>query len=776
MKKALLIFASVFIFLSVILFFSGLYLKSTGTPRYEGKLALEGLMEPVEVNFDLNGIPHIKANNEHDGYMALGHIMAQDRIFQMDLIRRVYKGELSEILGRKALDSDVLFRTIDVNYGLRQQYEKGLMNPRVVSLFKSYIRGVNAFIEEDNLPFEFKLLGYKPRPFKIMDGLGVLGYMAYSFAQGFKTDPFMEALKIKKGESFTNELRSFPLPELKKRTGKVKHKSMSEGYPPIWLRGHSFVENNIGLFEGSNAWALGPSRTKDGYALLAGDPHVSFSLPGIWYEAHLNWPIKDINGNKVDDFEWYGLFVPGVPFAAMGHGPNHGWAVTISYIDDMDFIKINSTVPVKIKEEKIKVKGQSDYVFKTEHSKYGPLVQNILKRNTERVAMKWGHHSVDNFSPNSFYLAARAKNRAEFESALSLGKSPGLNIIYADREGNIARYLFGEFWKRPRHMTGDQFYSGNREDLVNLETVPFESRPHLINPDIGVVVSANQRPEGTPELKAGYFQPIDRYLTIHEVLKGKEKWGLNEMQIVQTSGANVLFYSLKNRIISSLMPKLGPQSKYLKGLDILKRWDGIAVASSSGALIMYKLMDTFSRLIFKELGEEEFEAYCNTNNFWHVTTRNFLNPKNEKVLEKAFYQTIDKLYENYGALKNWSLGKEQTLTISHPLSRVGALVSFLLDVGPFAIDGGFNTINNMRPVGCKDGLKLKAGPSSRRLISMSDPKESWGVLPLGNSGHYSSPFFNNQWELFKKGKYRRQIMRDLTSAETKFQLLLLPSK
>ena len=159
MKKALLIFASVFIFFSVILFFSGFYLKGTGTPRYEGELALEGLMESVEVNFDLNGIPHIKANNEHDGYMALGYIMAQDRIFQMDLIRRVYKGELSEILGRKALDSDVLFRTIDVNYGLRQQYEKGLMNPRVVSLFKSYLRGVNAFIEEDNLPFEFKLLG-----------------------------------------------------------------------------------------------------------------------------------------------------------------------------------------------------------------------------------------------------------------------------------------------------------------------------------------------------------------------------------------------------------------------------------------------------------------------------------------------------------------------------------------------------------------------------------------------------------------------------------------
>ncbi|MCR9204124.1 MAG: penicillin acylase family protein, partial [Halobacteriovoraceae bacterium] len=743
-------------------------------PQYEGKLSLNALSSPVEVQYDVNGIPHIQAQNESDGFMALGYVMAQDRLFQMDLIRRVAKGELAEIFGPKALEADYLFRTLSLTRGIEKQIKLGLMDAQTVKLMESFYRGVNAFIEKGDLSFEFSLLKYRPKPFDMMDGFGVLGYMAYSFAQGFKTDPLMNALLQSKGEGYANKLRSQPLPILKQKTSRILAPDF-HFEESVWFKGNNFVEQNIGLFEGSNAWVLGPNRTQDGLPLLAGDPHVSFSLPGLWYEAHIKWPTQ-----KKEDFEWYGHFVPGLPFAAMGHGPKHGWAVTISYIDDMDFIKIDDSHPTKEREEIIKVKGEKDKTFKVVTSSYGPLIQGLLKphlrKSKERVAMKWGHHNPKNLSAKAFYGAMMANSKDEFEQSLALGKSPGLNVIYADVEGNIARYLFGEYWRRPRNMSGDIFYPSYRTDLADLPSVDFFDRPHLVNPESGVIVSANQKPEGVPELKAGYFQPMDRYTTIHEILKGKEKWNIQEMKYVQTSPVNILFKEYQARIVESVKLQVKKGSRNIKALEIFENWDGMSSSSSAGAFIFYKFMNKFQKQLFSDLNEKEYQGYCNSNNGWHVLTRTLLDKSEQGKVFKAFSAAIKELHEKHGGPANWAIGKEQTLTFSHPLSRAGAALAFFLDIGPEPMNGGYNQINNMRPVGCKDGLKVKAGPSSRRLISFSNPEESLGILPLGNSGHYESPFFSNQWDKFKKGEYRAQWMRRLKEEEVKFSLSLLPSK
>lgn len=773
MKKAVFILVLVIGVVASVGTGSVFYLKGMGKPVYQGDLKIEGLSQPVKIQFDVNGIPHIQAQSEHDGYMALGYVMAQDRLFQMDLIRRVSKGELAEVLGAKAIDADYLFGTLSLNHGLQKQGEMGIQDQRVVELMDKFYQGVNQFIKKDKLSFEFSLLGYKPKPFTRMDGMGVLGYMSYSFAQGFKTDPLMTALLKKKGEDFINKLRREPVALLKQKTGWLPEDL--EFDKPIWKRGHDFVDQTIGLFEGSNAWALAPSRTEDGAALLAGDPHVSFSLPGLWYEAHIKWPTE-----KKENFEWYGHFVPGVPFPAMGHGPDHGWAVTISYIDDMDFVKVTEDTPQTVIEKKIKVKGEADRTLKVTHTSFGPLVQDLFKpemrKSGEKIAMRWGHHSPYNLAAESFYGAMMASSKDEFENALKGGKSPGLNIVYADKAGNIARYLFGEYWKRPRHMTGDVFYPVHREDLVNLESVDFFDRPHLINPDNGVIVSANQKPEGVPELKAGYFQPIDRYDTIHQIIAGKPKWNLQEMKYVQTSAVDIYFKEYQNRIVEAVKTRVKKGTRNEKALELFESWDGVSPANSAGAFVFYKFFTHFEKLLFSELTEKEYLAYCNTNNMWHVSSRILLSKSAENKVFDAFSNAVEELYKKHGGPANWHLGLEQKLTLAHPLSRAGAALAFFLDIGPEAVDGGYNQINNMRPVGCENGLTIKAGPSTRRLISFSNPQESLGILPIGNSGHYKSPFFSNQWNKFKKGEYRAQWMRRLKDEEVRFTLNLEPNK
>ncbi|MCF8060749.1 MAG: penicillin acylase family protein [Bacteriovoracaceae bacterium] len=762
---------------------SGLfYLKQKGAPTYEGSLALKGLKSTASIKYDKSGIPHITSFHEEDAYMALGFVMAQERLFQMDLLRRMAKGQLSEIFGKKAISADKTFRTLSLIEHFRTRLTKGEVDPNVLRVMKSFFKGVNQFIGLKKWPFEYSLLGVKPKPFEEVDAYGVLSYMAYSFATAFKTDPFLESLEKKLGKERVNELRRVPLQNVQERTvnqGPIQLKGESP-----WREGHRFISERIGLFSGSNAWALKGERSEGGLPILASDPHIGFGIPGLWFEAHLKWE----KGLLKDNFEYYGHFVPALPFAAMAHNKHHAWAVTISYIDDFDFIR-EKVDGDKIKwkegwedlskrEEVIHILGEDSVSLEIQSTPNGPLVTDILSKfnlkETSPISIQWAHHDRENRPALALYRALLSHDKSEFESSLSLGRSPGLNIIYADSENNIARYLFGGMWKRPKNMTGDRLYHREDQAFSELEYIDFFDRPHLINPAEGVVVSANQKPEGTASMMAGYFQPIDRYQTIHEIIDSKKIWRLEELKFVQTANVNVFMKLYKQRIVDSLSTENSLTDKEKIVLKEFQKWEGDSNQSSINALVFYKFFSNFQRALLPELSEVEFNQYCDTNYLWHLARRELLKGEKKKLIIASYKKTISDLLKAHGPIVNWSLGLEQTLTLTHPLSRAGAHLAFFLDIGPEPMSGGFNQINNMRQVGCRDGLKVKAGPSTRRLVSLTRPEESWGILPLGNSGHYGSPFFKNQWPLFKEGKYRLQIMRPLKEEELFGELTLTP--
>jgi len=730
--------------LLIILPFSGKYLIDSSLFNKEQTLALSGLMKSGAVDWDEYGIPHISAKNERDANFILGFAMASQRLFQMDILRRVGRGQLSEVFGKKALSVDKTFRTLSFDRHTSNLLKNKVIDPKVLQAMDSFYQGVNSYIKEGKLPIEYKLLGIEPRAFDKYDGFAILGYMAYSFAMGFKTDSLFQELSQKLNHEKMNKLRAFP--QEKRREKMVDSLNRSSGRN-IWREAQAFLESSIGLFSGSNAWVLSGERSKSGKPLLASDPHVSISLPGLWYEAHIEQESLDSG--------IYGHFVPGLPFAALGHNRFLGWGVTISYVDDLDFF-FEKEANLKKVEHRILVKGQDAVSFNVFISPRGPLVQGILGME-QAISMQWGHLRDDNRAAESFYLMGKAKGRDDFKKALSLGASPGLNIVYADGEGNIGRYLYGTQYKRNKNNYGDIFYHGMTREDSFLEVIDFESRSHIENPVTGLIVSANQKPEGFPASGPGYFQPYDRYATINAILNGKEKWSSEELKGVQNSFVNI-YYPKYLKDFTSLLETKELNQTERKALSYLKQWDGISNAESIGAGIFHELLLNLElALLSKDLSMEQVAKYCETTASGHYFAKQFILKEHHKTIEKVFSEVVVKLTDNFGNLDNVKWGEMHLLTFPHPLGKGGKLLSWFFDLGPFPIGGGYNQVNNLRRVGCENGFQVKAGPSTRILLDMKNLENSFGVLPTGNDGNKGSLHFQDQWDLYKSGEYRNQI-------------------
>src|SRR5690554_3710872 len=281
-------------------------------PQRSGNLYLTELSDAVEVRYDERGVPHIQAQNELDAYRALGYVQAQDRLFQMEIMRRLARGELSEILGEKTIKLDRLFRTLRL-YEHAQQYVQTIdQNGAPAQALQAYLDGVNQFQAQGAKPVEFDLLAITPRPFTMEDTVSIAGYLAYSFAAAFRTEPTLSYIRQELGDDY---LKIFDLTT--PSAGAIPTAAQPVLSNSDWshlnavaqLSQEALLDVGLPQFEGSNAWVMNGAKTASGKPLLAGDPHITFSVPAVWYEAHLQAP----------DFELYGHFQALNPFALLGH-------------------------------------------------------------------------------------------------------------------------------------------------------------------------------------------------------------------------------------------------------------------------------------------------------------------------------------------------------------------------------------------------------------------------------------------------------------------------
>ena len=751
-------------------------------PMRSGSVELSNLKAPVSVQFDERGVPHIRAENEADLYRALGYVHAQDRLFQMEMVRRLAKGELAEILGPKLLDTDKLFRTLGIRAHAEQYVAKMDMSTPGSKALVAYLDGINQYQATQKAPMEFDILHIPKRPFTPEDTVAVSGYLAYSFAAAFKTEPVMTFIRDKLGVAY---LRAFDIdwhPE-GVLTASASPASTSPFLSDRDLQGLGQLArisqdamDAVGVpeFEGSNAWAISGKRTVSGKPLLAGDPHIAYSAPSVWYEAHLSAP----------GFELYGHHQALNPVALLGHNMQFGWSLTMFQNDDVDLIaeKVNpgnanqvwfedAWVNLTTRTETIAVKGQDPVFLKLRQSPHGPIITDAFKENFGRtpVSMWWAFLQTENPVLDAFYELNRANTLEKARTAASKIHSPGLNVVWANAEGDIGWWAAAKLPQRPEGVNSTFVLDAGKGEAVKPGFYSFKYNPQEENPARGYVMSANHQPKPSSGIPVpGYYNPPDRGQRLDEVLsKPQIKWDSATAQQLQLDTST----GYSRRILKELLPVLeavvtDPNEKAF--LEPLQKWDGAYTRDSIAATMFSQLLYEVANAAFAdELGEVQFKNLLRTRALdsalpllvadakspWWDNVDTPAQENRFETIRIAWTNTYKHLSGLYGtSLLDWAWGKSHTLTHNHPLGQQKPLDK-LFSVGPFPVAGGREVPNNLSaPIGPAPWA-VTYGPSTRRVIDFADASQAVGINPVGQSGVLFDKHYADQAERFAEGIY-----------------------
>ncbi len=753
---------------------------STLKPNYNGEQQLSGLNDSVEVYYDSYGIPHIYGKTNLDAFRALGYVHAQDRLWQMELLRRIGRGGLSEVFGKDVLETDKFFLSLGIDEASNKTVESLDRNSASVQLSKAYLDGINQFIEEGPTPVEFYLTGIEKTPFTLVDIHNTLGYMSFSFAQAHKTDPFLSNLKQELGETYLKDLQI----DVDTTSTLIKNFSPSADSTSVNVTISSVTKTleslRIPLFEGSNSWVIGPEKTKNGKVIFANDPHIGFSQPSVWYEAHVVTP----------NYEKYGYHLAGVPFPLLAHDRNLAYGMTMFENDDVDFYyeeehPNDSTLyktdkgwePFEIVEKTIKVKDEPETKFIYKKTKRGPVLNGIANQiSGERpIAMWWLYTNHKNEVIESLYDMAHASTMQDVRRALPKIHAPGLNIMYGDAKGNVAWWASAKLYEIPDSVHTKFIQSSTTAFPSEKNYIEFSKNPQAVNPPWRYVYSANNQPEPIDgKLYPGYYLPENRAKRIVELLEPKNDWDLEAVQAMITDVTSAVDPSVLKNLAKSLdVTKLSEENIAL--LDRLNTWQGDHQLESVAPTIFHRWEYYVMRYTFEdELGFDRFEEFLtthmskrvmaplvtNSNSIWwdDQKTKDVVESQEDIVL-KAFEKTINSLQKDFGEdIDQWTWNKVHSLEHGHPIGQVDALRSFF-NVGPFPVHGSREVINNLGFRYNSEGFyKVGSGPSTRRIIDFSDVENSQSILPTGQSGNPFSKHYKDQAELFIQGKFRKMMM------------------
>ncbi|MGY2263089.1 penicillin acylase family protein [Pseudomonas sp. SDO55104_S430] len=782
---------------------AGGYLYSK-QPTRQGMVELQHLQGSVTVRYDERGVPHIRAVNEPDLYRALGYVHAQDRLFQMEVLRRLARGELAEVLGPKLLDTDKLMRSLRI----RERAETYLANldknsPTFIAM-QAYLDGINQYQDSHAKPMEFDVLGIPKRPFTAQDTISIAGYMAYSFAAAFRTEPLLTFVRDQLGADYLNvfDLEWQPKGVLSNHDSSTAPALASVDWKDLnalaRLSEQALADNGLPQFEGSNAWAVSGSRTKSGKPLLAGDPHIRFSAPSVWYEAHLTSP----------GFELYGHYQALMPFASLGMNRDFGWSITMFQNDDLDLIaeKVNPDNPNQVwyrgkwvdmvtSEQQIAVKGQEPVTLKLRQSPHGPIVNDALGNSVGKtpIAMWWAFLETQNPILEGFYQLNRADTLVKARTAAAKIQAPGLNVVWANAKGDIGWWAAAQLPKRPAGVSPWFILDGSTNDADKDGFYPFSANPQEENPARGYIVSANFQPVSPTGIEIpGYYNLADRGQQLNHQLGDKNvKWNLESSQALQLGTTT----GYGPRLLAPLIPVLRSvvsDPAELKLVEQLAIWKGdYPLDSVNGTVFNQFLFNLADAAMHDELGDQFFETLLSTRVIDAALPRLAANPDspwwdNRNTLGKetradtvkaAWQASIAHLKTTLGTdFTQWQWGQAHTLTHGHPLGQQKPL-DRLFNVGPFAAPGSHEVPNNLSAKIGPAPWPVTYGPSTRRLIDFADPTHSLTVNPVGQSGVLFDRHYDDQAEAYIEGVYFQAHLNDEeVTANTRSTLKLLPSR
>ena len=765
------------VFLVCVLVFVAAWLYSrTLYPTYEGELSLENLSENVTVHFDENGVPHINAETQKDAYTALGYVHAQDRLWQMELIRRIAPGRLSEIFGDKLVETDVFFAGLGLVEDANESIAKIDINSEAYKLTIAYLDGVNQFVEEGATPIEYNLIGLEKTKFTVNDVYNVFGYMSFSFAIAQKTDPLLQEIKEKLGDNYLAELE-IPVYSntalLKSEKNPIVKASFAKAMTAM------YEQLPISPFIGSNSWVIAADKTKNGKVIFANDPHIGFSQPSVWYQSHIKTP----------DYEMYGYSLALTPFPLLGHNRDYAYGLTMFENDDVDFY-IEKNNPENLNEyetptgfstyktvqKTIKIKDAPDTTFTVKISRHGPIMNNLLKQiDDERpIAMQWIYKKTDNQIIDVGYQISHAKSLHDFKEGAKLLHAPGLNMMYGDAKDNIAWIASGKLYKYRDSINTKLYLDGASGKDEILSYIDFEDNPQSINPASNYVYSSNNQPDTIAGvLYPGYYLPEDRGQRIEQLLEVKNDWTQEDVQQMIFDVTSPVVPQVIANLVASLKTENFTKNEQ-EALQNLKDWNGEYKKEDTAPTIYNRFLYEFLEGTFKDELGESFPMFMQTPlmkkmiavqakktvSVWFddVTTE----PKETKsdIVQRSFINAISFLENQLGdTVSLWSWSKVISVEHGHALAAGGETLRKIFNVGPFSMDGGNEVINNQLFTLNETGIyKVKAGPSTRRVIDFSNIENSVSILPTGQSGNVFSKHYKDQAQKYVNGEFVKTML------------------
>ncbi len=774
MKKFKRIVLAVVVLLVVVILAAFLYLhkiKTQAIPDYSADINIKGLTAEVDVYRDKYGIPHIYAENEADLYKVTGYIMAQERLWQMDLLRRVTTGRLSEIFGEAMVRTDLTMRALQIPAKSKMVIEK--TDPAILDALRNFADGVNQYIENhlDKLPPEFIVLGYKPEPWEVEHSFNMVGYMGWDLRNGWSEDILMSGLAAQLDSVHFCTI----LPDMKNQPKpiypdfKLQQKALQESLL-------SSIENldklGISVFNASNNWAVSGKKSETGMPLLANDMHLGLNAPGIWMQMH-----QVVQGK----LNVTGVALPGQPMVICGHNDSIAWGMTNVEVDNVDFYqeKINETQdkyffngewkPLRIEKVSIKTKEGNIYEKTLRFTHRGPLVSEIKEIKDKQLSMRWSGFDFSN-EVRAVYLLDRAQNWNQFRDAASTFGAVSQNIVYADNRGNIGLQCSAGI--PIRKGDGFSIYSGETAEYDWTGYVPFNELPNELNPERGYVSSANNKtaPDDYPYYISHSFVMPYRIGRIRDMLEAKEKLSVADFEDMQSDRQSKLVETYLGKFVAALEKGQLNGETELKALSLLRSWDGKMERESAATTIFETLFINLIRnmvadeldgdLTKKVLGDQTISQNLLASALRSKIPVWFDNIKTEKketfddLLVESFKNSVTALTEKLG--KNpadWQWQKVHTLTLNHPMGKVKMLnLLFGLNSKTFGVPGSSHTVCPYS-YSFNDPYKADHGASQRHIFDVGGWDYSETVIPTGTSGVPGSPNYCDQTELYVNNQY-----------------------
>jgi penicillin amidase len=737
--------AALFLFIAGIGFAAWMVLGSLPKVSGEIRLADSSLSAPLTIGRDSAGIVTITAQTELDADFALGFVHAQERLFQMELMRRLGSGRLSELFGIRALKRDRLMRMLGLAQQAQAQYEAA--SPDLRAALDAYSAGVNAYLKWHGFPLppEFLLLRFEPEPWRPTDSLLWGRLMAWQLSGNAGQEIEDEHLR----RAVSPDL----LPLLLREEGK---QAALAGFTPTR--------------SASNNWAIAGGLTASGSPILANDPHLELSAPATWYMARLTTK----EGTRV------GATVPGLPFLVIGSNGHVAWGFTTTHSDTEDLFEEHLSpakpehydtpsgpVPFDVRHEIIKVKDGADVTFDVRSTRHGPLISDIDPERYlhRRFALAWTGFQPDDRSPEAFLNMNRAKNAAEFKDALRDFHSPQQNVVFADTEGNIGFVAAGRVPVR-RNIANESLFPapGWIDDYSWTGTLSFADLPQIENPPAGRIITANNdiRPLRYLHFLGHSFDRPYRRDRIQSLLADTHGATLEDMERIQTDDFSTPLLGF----VKAHLPEVAPSVP----LDIaagMAGWDGRMVPDRPEPLIATAwLYATARRLLADDMGTEEFEGWW----LWQVDILDDVmkdarwcddrgTPMVENcrdVVRASFGEALNALRGRYGMdWREWSWGAAHQMQFRHPVFAQLPYVGNRL-VPAVATPGDHFTINRGGTAISDDGALFTDvhGPGMRLAVDMSRPDSPVFSLAGGQSGHPMSRHYSDLLPEWAEGLYR----------------------